>query len=468
MAATAIASLSGFIVSSVTVTTPGSGYTSAPTVTISQPNAQAASAFSSVTNGAVSSISISDPGSGYISVPTVSVDPPNGSAASITVNYLNGYVNSVNIVNPGGGYVAPPTLTAAQPLGLAATAVAQLLGGSISGITVLTGGEGYTKIPKVTITPPVVQQATATITTDAGKISGYTIITPGKGYTSAPVVTVSSPNSVRAEGYANVTGDSISSITVTNTGKGYNSIPVISIDPSPYAGQVTGLPGPVGNLILTNPGLFFPRLTPPTITIEGDGEGANAIAHMDPGGSGAIDYIEIIDMGIGYTYADIIIEAPPESGNGEITGVNIITEGAGYDKVPTVTVTDPFGVGAVLQANILDGGVVSINVVSEGTGYEDPTISISAPTNTKPSLNYAVGFSYSSTADGYNIYQLLKLDGTQISSDEIDNYSNFTKLLLFKTVRFLQVSDIPLPGSYIVDGDKVWCDGYNLSNDTLK
>ena len=76
--ATATAVLSGTTVGSITVNTAGSGYTTAPAVTLSGPPAGGtqATATATLTNGAVSGFTITSAGAGYTSAPTVTIGWP--------------------------------------------------------------------------------------------------------------------------------------------------------------------------------------------------------------------------------------------------------------------------------------------------------------------------------------------------------------------------------------------------------
>jgi hypothetical protein len=69
--ATATAVLSGTTVGSITVTNPGSGYTTAPTVTISGGGGSGATATAVLSGTTVGSITVTNPGSGYTTAPTV-------------------------------------------------------------------------------------------------------------------------------------------------------------------------------------------------------------------------------------------------------------------------------------------------------------------------------------------------------------------------------------------------------------
>jgi hypothetical protein len=72
------------VLSSIRVTAGGAGYSAAQTtVTISAPPAGGtqATATETVTNGLITAITLTNPGSGYTSIPTVTI-AGNGSGAS--------------------------------------------------------------------------------------------------------------------------------------------------------------------------------------------------------------------------------------------------------------------------------------------------------------------------------------------------------------------------------------------------
>lgn len=74
--ATATATITTGAVSSVTVTSGGSGYTTAPAVTFSGGGGTGATATAVLTNGVVTSVTISAGGTGYTSAPTVTIAAP--------------------------------------------------------------------------------------------------------------------------------------------------------------------------------------------------------------------------------------------------------------------------------------------------------------------------------------------------------------------------------------------------------
>ena len=110
---------------SITVTVPGTGYTTPPTVTIGGTGGATATASvrrESTPAGGVSNVIITTPGSGY-TAPTVTFSAPSnpqGITATGTVQMTGGAITGVTITNPGGGYTAPPTATINDPTGLGA------------------------------------------------------------------------------------------------------------------------------------------------------------------------------------------------------------------------------------------------------------------------------------------------------------------------------------------------------------
>lgn len=77
-------------IASISITNSGSGYTSAPAVTIPAPGAGVqATAVAVVQNGAITQVVITNPGSGYTSAPSPTVAAPtSGTTATITANLI--------------------------------------------------------------------------------------------------------------------------------------------------------------------------------------------------------------------------------------------------------------------------------------------------------------------------------------------------------------------------------------------
>lgn len=77
-----------------------------------------------VVNGFLAAIDVTNPGSGYTAAPAVTITDTTGSGATAVANVNNGQVVSITVQNAGTGYSQNPTITiAAPPSGLAAVTV---------------------------------------------------------------------------------------------------------------------------------------------------------------------------------------------------------------------------------------------------------------------------------------------------------------------------------------------------------
>ena len=66
----------------------------------------------------MASVTITNPGTGYTSAPTVAFSAPQnagGTTATGVATITGGVVTGVTITNPGSGYTAPPTVTFTAP-----------------------------------------------------------------------------------------------------------------------------------------------------------------------------------------------------------------------------------------------------------------------------------------------------------------------------------------------------------------
>jgi hypothetical protein len=164
--ATAQAVVVGSVVQ-VNITNAGSGYTTVPTITFAAPPAppegsgQVASpatgyavmvpdAVGSVTNK-IGSIVLTNAGSGYATAPAITISSGNASASSTIQTSL---VSKFTITNAGSGYTDTPIvkITGGGGTGATATAVIDPNNNTVTGVNIITEGTGYTSIPTVTIT----------------------------------------------------------------------------------------------------------------------------------------------------------------------------------------------------------------------------------------------------------------------------------------------------------------------------
>lgn len=126
--ATAVASL-GLTAASFSISGGTTVYSAAPSVAISGGGGAGATASAVLSNGStgtVTGITLTNPGAGYTSAPTVAF---NGGAVSSagtnptgTGNALNFTVSGVTVTNPGSGYLSAPSIAFGSGTGTAATA----------------------------------------------------------------------------------------------------------------------------------------------------------------------------------------------------------------------------------------------------------------------------------------------------------------------------------------------------------
>ena len=229
---------------SATVTNGGSGYTSAPTVTISGGGGTGATATATLTGTTVTAITITNPGnSNYTSAPTITF-------------------------GGGGGTGAVATTT----VGVACTSLGTLTAGTtVSKTLAFSIAAGAATVSTDTATINASNAATATATFDVTKQSntcvsstyywrstrgnvsagttyavGYVNVTAGgTGYTAAPTVSFTGGGGTAAAGTAvgNSTGG-VAGVNITNGGSGYTSAPAVG-----FTGTGTGA---AGTAFLTN------------------------------------------------------------------------------------------------------------------------------------------------------------------------------------------------------------------------
>ena len=152
----------------------GSGYTSAPPVTVAAPlSGTIAKAESVLYNGKVVAINVLDGGSGYTENPVVTID---GAATAVSYigfdkhtfvesedDYtefgkveeivLTGSIERINVTNKGTGYETPPVVVIDAVRGAGAVAYARVENGEVQNVTVVLSGEGYEDNLSVSINP---------------------------------------------------------------------------------------------------------------------------------------------------------------------------------------------------------------------------------------------------------------------------------------------------------------------------
>ena len=135
----------GGVITSVVVDTPGSGYHRTPILNVLTPGSGVGATWS-IRRGS---------GSGYTSAPSVTVTSPTGTGATFNCIIMDGAVHSFTKLTAGTGYTDERDIVAAfnntGSGGTGAEADGFLLGAPIVGFTITNPGAGYTTRPAVTI-----------------------------------------------------------------------------------------------------------------------------------------------------------------------------------------------------------------------------------------------------------------------------------------------------------------------------
>ncbi|MEY2445200.1 MAG: hypothetical protein QOE00_1780, partial [Ilumatobacteraceae bacterium] len=141
-------------VDDITLATGGSGYLIQPIVTISLPNLanglQATATATMDANGIVNGIAVVDPGSGYTSAPSITIidgAPANPQPTTPAVAVATIGIAQIDVTSGGQGYDTAPAVAINDTVGVAdkgASAIATVaVRGAVTAITVTAPGAGY-------------------------------------------------------------------------------------------------------------------------------------------------------------------------------------------------------------------------------------------------------------------------------------------------------------------------------------
>lgn len=225
------------------ITNSGTGYTSAPTVTISGGSGHGATAVATIETPAVTAVNVINGGSQYSTPPSVVFASGGGTGAAASATIDQRGLTSITIAQPGNIDIpTSPTGTVSFSGGGGTGASASLVFAEIQGppsirwevqqIIIQTPGSGYTSDPTVTINVSggfVIVQPTATCTVGNGQVLSITVTSGGGGYTSAPTVTLTGGGGTGATAAAVIGGSGVATITLTNSGSGYLASDMLTV-----------------------------------------------------------------------------------------------------------------------------------------------------------------------------------------------------------------------------------------------
>jgi hypothetical protein len=168
-----------------------------------------ATAIASSVNGGVRLINIVNRGSGYTSAPTVNISNSpilNGNATGIAT-MISGIVDicepdgnllrvqGVEVTNPGFGYTIAPKVVFVGGKGSGAEAVSVIANGVVGIITITNGGSGYVTPPLVSFNSPISGEIAKAVTViENGSVTQIRLLDAGFGYQSSqPIIQIGSP-----------------------------------------------------------------------------------------------------------------------------------------------------------------------------------------------------------------------------------------------------------------------------------
>lgn len=245
----------GVPVLNIEADTFGTGYLTAPVVTIDAPdiagipvaNGGAQATATALLGGTIQRVVITNAGTGYSqsAPPAITLTGTGGTGAALALAVgSDGTIQDVEIVNPGAGYTALSATIAAPGSGITATIAIYLEGnmvGTVVGTSITHAGSGYVSgsasIAVSGGSPTTAAVLAPVVSNDGnGSILGVTIVNGGAGYTSPPTLVVSNPTTGTdiATIVAFLDGNAVVGYTITNPGNGYVTPPAISIAAPPF------------------------------------------------------------------------------------------------------------------------------------------------------------------------------------------------------------------------------------------
>ena len=385
--ARATANLAGTSVAALNLTNAGTGYTTAPTVSITGGGGTGARYTAQITASALNNVTLANAGSGYpftnppLTIPTVydgltAYNCTTSSSPGPCASIVNG-VSSVAVTN-GGSFTAVPTLTFAGGVGTGAAGTATLSAtGSVKSITVaannrtavcgrttgtsaltLTGGTGFT--------------GNATLTN--GVITAVSVTNGGTGFTGTGIrATLACARGATVNGLTYNIGKTITGVTITNPGTGYTSAPTITTTPAstPTATFTATVLGHVAALTNANVASIKAAV------------GSSVAAST-------LTLPSAIPLPVGETAAilNVTHQGSP------IASLTPVNPGTGYTSTPTVSITGGGGTGASALAHMTPRPIASFTLTNAGAQYTSvPAVTIT---------NGVVKYNNNTSTDNYN------------------------------------------------------------------
>ena len=410
----------------------GSGYITAPVVTITGGGGTGATATAVLGTGAQAGQVISyliTPGSGYTTVPTITVSPPSGSISGIGSDYSIGDLVTLQ----GNGLT---NITSAYAATAKVTNVTS--SGAIIGLDLLNPGKyDYLSSPNglgnLNVVP-VTGSGSGAVVSAVGFVNAVELVSSGSGYVSTPVVSFSGGNGSGATAFASLitpTGpvfsgvsglvtpinikagfagnitfttrlnlnqdlildsstSSLSNITLggveSGTSSSSNNLTLVAGGSLQFNGTIGGV-NPLGAIDASSSPVSFVNATNNCLGIN-----ASSLKFISSGdinltckqvytGSLASDKSSFfgLDLTNTTTSSTVNLGEINTTAAQQLQSILVTNGGSAYTSIPMVTIAPPpiGGTQATAFANIVNGVVTSVSIVNAGSGYTTiPSITI--------------------------------------------------------------------------------------------
>lgn len=224
----------GGLAPTIDLTSGGSGYSFAPTVSIFGGSGSGMVAHAHVAGGSVVKVHITNPGTGWLPGETVQFafsgggsDPSPALRAVLTATTIGhiallaggtGFADGTyNLGFSGGGGGA----------GGAATYTCS--GGTVVGISLTNPGAGYTALPLVSFPSGGGTGAIGEVILSPTTVGAVAVDASGQGFSGTPTLTFVGGGGTGAAGTCNMVGGAINTVTMTNNGSGYTMPPGVEV-----------------------------------------------------------------------------------------------------------------------------------------------------------------------------------------------------------------------------------------------
>jgi hypothetical protein len=362
-------------VSTIGISNAGSGYLSAPIVSLVGGDPETVGTARAILQrfGPAATVSLTTAGAGYTDVPVASLSPVGNGASLGPCTFKT---VSVSVLFGGAGYNPNELIYILGGAGVSAVfRVLTTDAGAVTSVGIVDPGD-YSTLPTLSgaLTSTTGGGAGCALSLTMG-IKSIGISSPGSLYVNPPLVSLSGGGGSNATATATVVGGQITIINVTNSGSGFVSQPLVSVTTGSGAtASVRLIPTSVDSVIITNSGGNTYTI-PPSVQISTLGGGAAVLGVVMRAVS-----VSLINAGAGYVQGDQLlisggvgtastqIQVLTVDSQGRILTYNLVNPGA-YTVLPSLSSNNSIGgsgIGASWNVNI---GVNSVLLLSGGSGY---------------------------------------------------------------------------------------------------